>query len=106
MMRKNIIIMVCCILLSHCASIDFSRRLKQQGNLLPAHKIKRLQVGMSKRDVAAIMGTSLISPIFRKNRWDYVYTKQIGNGSMEKRKVVLYFDGERLKKIDQSTNHT
>ena len=88
------------MLLSHCASIDFSQRKKQQGNLLPSGKIARLHVGMSKQEVAVIMGTSLISPIFRKNRWDYVYTKQKGNGPMEKRKAVLYFENGRLSRIN------
>lgn len=104
MMRKSIVLMVCCLLLSHCASIDFSRRIKQQGNLLPAHKIARLHIGMSKQEVAVIMGTSLISPVFRKNRWDYVYTKQRGNGPIEKRKAVLYFDNGRLSRINTSLN--
>ncbi len=94
--------MVSCLILTHCASIDFSQRRKQQGNLLPANKIARLHAGLSKQEVAVIMGTSLISPIFRKDRWDYAYTLQRGNGLMEKRKVVLYFKNNRLSRIDTS----
>ncbi|WP_367607523.1 outer membrane protein assembly factor BamE [Legionella sp. W05-934-2] len=104
MMRKSIILMICCLMLSHCASIDFSQRKKQQGNLLPAYKLKRLHIGMSKQEASVIMGTSLISPIFNKNRWDYVYTLQKGNGHIKKRRIILYFQQGRLSKIDASLN--
>lgn len=105
MFRKTIILTLICLLLSQCASFDFSRRYKQQGNLLPERKLARLHLGMSKQEVAVIMGTSLISPIFRTNRWDYVYTKQRGFGAMEKKKIILYFDGNRLAKIDTNMKH-
>lgn len=86
--------------LTSCASYDFSRRIVQQGNLLPAEKIERLHTGMSKQDVAILMGTSLISPTFNNNRWDYAYTWRRGTGSLEVRHLSLYFKGERLSSIE------
>ena len=73
----------------------------QQGNLLPEKKLARLHVGMSKNEVAILMGTSLISPMFNNQRWDYAYTWRKGSGRMEKRTVVLYFKGDRLARIDK-----
>lgn len=106
MLKKSMLLMVCCLILSHCASIDFSQRIKQQGNLLPERSITRLHVGMSKQEVAVVLGTSLISPVFRTNRWDYAYTKQKGNGPMERRKAVLYFHHGRLSRIDTAVEQS
>lgn len=89
------------LLNSGCNSYDFSRREVQQGNLLPEQKISRLKLGMSKTEVAALMGTSLLSPLFNNNRWDYAYTWRRGNGPMEKRWLSLYFSKEHLTRIEQ-----
>src|SRR5690348_2969336 len=86
--------------LTQCTSYDFARRIQQQGNLLPQSKIERLKVGMNKNDVAILMGTSLLSPLFSTNRWDYAYTWRKGNhGSMKIRHVSLYFHGDSLVRI-------
>jgi outer membrane protein assembly factor BamE len=85
------------LVLSSCAPYDFSRRYVQQGNLLPQDKIARLKVGMSKEDCAVLMGTSLHSPLFNNNRWDYVYTWRVGGNAPFVKRISLYFDnGGRL----------
>lgn len=88
--------------LSQCASYDFSRRVVQQGNLIPQEKVDRLRLGMSKQEVAILMGTSLLSPLFNNDRWDYAYTWRKGMGPMSKRYVVLYFKHNRLAQIDKN----
>ncbi|MCP0913856.1 MULTISPECIES: outer membrane protein assembly factor BamE [Legionella] len=100
---KTILISVAFVLtLPSCASYDFSRRAVQQGNLLPQSKIERLHVGMSKEDVAILMGTSLISPLFTQDRWDYAYTWRRGNGPMQQRNLVLYFRHGQLVRIQHN----
>ena len=86
--------------LTQCTSYDFARRVVQQGNLLPKEKVDRLKVGMSKNDVAILMGTSLLSPAFNHDRWDYAYTWRKGNGPMEIRHVSLQFKQDRLSGIE------
>ena len=86
--------------LTQCVSYDFSRRIAQQGNLLPQSKIERLKVGMSKNDTAILMGTSLISPTFNNDRWDYAYTWRKGSGPVEIRNVILYFVHDSLARIE------
>lgn len=86
--------------LTQCASYDFSRRITQQGNLLPQSKIERLKTGMSKEDVAILMGSSLMSPTFNNDRWDYAYTWRKGSNALEIRNVVLYFSHSTLTKIE------
>jgi outer membrane protein assembly factor BamE len=82
--------------LTHCASYDFSRRHVQQGNLLPKNKIDRLRIGMSKHEVADLLGNSTLSPVFNNNRWDYAYTVRKGSGQPLVRNLILHFSQDRL----------
>lgn len=87
-------------MLSSCISYDFSRRIVQQGNLLPQSKIERLRLGMSKNDVAILMGTSLLSPMFNNDRWDYAYTWRKGTGPIVMRNLSLYFSHNTLARME------
>ena len=89
-----------CLSLAACASYDFSRRVAQQGNLLPQEKIARLHIGMSRQDVAVLMGNSLLSPTFNNNRWDYAFTLRKGSSPLEVRNLSLFFTGDRLSAIE------
>lgn len=88
------------LLLTSCMSYDLSRRITQQGNLLPASKIAQLKVGMSKSDVAHLMGTSLVYATFNPERVDYAYTWQKGTQTMEVRYATLTFKQDRVVKIE------
>ena len=86
--------------LTSCASYDFSRHIVQQGNLLLPATVKRLAIGMNKQDVAILMGTSLLSPMFNNNRWDYAYTWRKGSTSNTVRHLSLYFSDDKLTRIE------
>ena len=88
------------LLLTHCASYEYTKREVQQGNLLPEKKIKQLKRGMTKEEVAVLMGTSLLSPMFNNNRWDYVYTWRKGSGSDAIQHVIIYFANDRVIQIE------
>ena len=87
--------------LTQCSSFDLSRRVRQQGNLLPESMIHRLKVGMTKNDVAILMGTSLLSPTFNNDRWDYAYTWRRGHGAMTVSSVSLFFSNNKLIRIER-----
>jgi outer membrane protein assembly factor BamE len=87
-------------MLTGCATYDFSRRIVQQGNLLPQEKIERLRIGMSRQDAGILMGNSLLSPTFNNNRWDYAYTMRVGSNRLEVRNLSLYFTNDRLTAIE------
>lgn len=99
--RTILISIILALTLTHCASYDFSRRVVQQGNLLPQEKIDRLKTGMSKNDAAILMGTTLLSPTFNNNRWDYAYTLKKGNGPLMIKNLSLYFAHDRLVRIEK-----
>ena len=100
---RLIIIFITTILalsMTQCVSFDFSRRIVKQGNLIPVERINRLTLGMSKEDVAILMGTSLISPLFNNDRWDYAYTWRKGSGPIQIKHGVLYFSHGTLTRIE------
>ena len=98
---KSILVIVSLVLsLTHCMSYDFARRIVQQGNQLPAEKLERLHIGMDKNDAAILMGTSLMSPVFNNDRWDYAYTWRRGNNPTSIRSLTLYFKNDRLVRIE------
>jgi outer membrane protein assembly factor BamE len=103
-MRIIIILMsaMLTLTLTQCASYDFSRRIIQQGNLMPQSKIDRLKIGMSKNDVSILMGTSLISPTFNNDRWDYAYTWRKGSNATQIRTASLYFARDSLVRIEHN----
>lgn len=86
--------------LTHCASYDFARRNVEQGNLLPQKKITKLKIGMSKQEVAVLLGSSLLSPTFHNDRWDYVYTHHKGNAKIYIKYLSLYFVNDLLQKVE------
>lgn len=89
------------ILSSSCTSFDFSQRRVQQGTSLSARKIDGLKIGMSKSEVATLMGTSLISPMFNHDRWDYAYTFRKGYQADSIKHLVLYFKNDTLNRIER-----
>lgn len=105
MRMKTILILIAVVLsLTHCLSYDFSRRPVQQGNILSHKRIARLKLGMSKSDVAILMGTSLLSPMFSLERWDYAYTWRQGTDPNQSRHLSLFFANDRLIRIEKGFN--
>ena len=102
MQIRIIFIMLTIILLFNgCISYDYSRQIVQQGNLLSENQLKKLKIGMSKDDVAILMGTSLLNPVFANNRWDYAYTWQkYGKLRCIKSVSLTFNSSNRLQHID------
>jgi outer membrane protein assembly factor BamE len=71
----------------------------QQGTVLEAADVKRLEMGMSRRQVRFLIGSPDIVDPFNSNRWDYVYRyrpSSKGSGEPEQRSLTVFFDGDRL----------
>ena len=93
---KYLVLLFLTLTLTHCLSYDLSRRVVQQGNLLPASKIAQLKVGMSKSAVAHLMGTSLVYSTFNPERVDYAYTWRRGTPPPHVKYVTLTFKNNRV----------
>lgn len=72
----------------------------QQGNALSNETVSQLQRGMSKDQVAALLGNPLLQDNFRSNRWDYVYYNLRGKGiSSKKQNLTLFFQNDQLIQV-------
>ncbi|OOZ41755.1 hypothetical protein BOW53_02660 [Solemya pervernicosa gill symbiont] len=72
----------------------------QQGNVVSQEMLDKLKPGMSKRQVRYALGTPLITDTFHQDRWDYVYSLSEGGKLKEKRRVSLFFEEEKLSRIE------
>ena len=72
----------------------------QQGNVVDQAMVDQLEIGMERRKVLFIMGTPLLVDPFNQDRWDYLHSLRTGSGDEVGQRVTLYFDDERLARID------
>ncbi|MDC8787002.1 outer membrane protein assembly factor BamE [Roseateles koreensis] len=71
-----------------------------QGNVLTKELVARVKPGMPKAQVRDLLGSPLLTDVFHDNRWDYVFTIRRQGAEPQKRQVVAWFDGDRLKSLE------
>jgi outer membrane protein assembly factor BamE len=81
---------------------DAHRLDLQQGNTIKLEQLESIQIGMSKADVRKIMGDPMLSDPFHEQRWDYLYRFIPDKGFVRKSLLTLYFEDDKLVKIDDS----
>ena len=74
----------------------------RQGNLITPEMREKLKVGMTRLQVRAALGTPLVSDPFHANQWDYVYRLEQSGKLVEQQRLTLYFENDRLARIDDS----
>ena len=90
---------------SGCSSLRFPGVFRidvGQGNLITKEMLDKLRVGMTPRQVEYVMGTPMIADTFHPERWDYIYSLETGKGILVQNQLTLFFENERLAKIDTS----
>ena len=74
----------------------------QQGNLLDDSDIDQVEVGMTRSQVQFLLGTPAVSDTFHRDRWDYTYYFRQGRSrDVEQRWMVVYFENDRVARIDR-----
>ena len=68
----------------------------QQGNVLTQEMIDRLKPGMTRNQVAYIMGEPVMQSTFDDDRWDYIYSLEVPGYLSQSIHVTLYFENEVL----------
>jgi outer membrane protein assembly factor BamE len=107
-MRINFILIPVSILLASCSEMAMPKLFTfsphkieiRQGNLISQEMRERLKPGMTRLQVRAVLGTPLVSDPFHANRWDYVYRLEQSGKLVDNQHLTLYFDGDRLARID------
>ena len=68
----------------------------QQGNVINQEMINKLRPGMSRSQVAFVMGEPVVRNSFNDSRWGYVYTIELPGVYSTTQTVSLYFVDEQL----------
>jgi len=74
----------------------------QQGNFLDQAAVDQVKSGMTRSQVRYLLGTPMVADSFNKERWDYIYYLKIGRSRhLDSRRVTVYFDGEKVARLDK-----
>ena len=76
--------------MSSCALPRVYKVTIQQGNVITQKMVDDLKPGMTREQVAFIMGEPVIRNPFDENRWDYIYTLRIP-GRVERQVTMSLF---------------
>jgi outer membrane protein assembly factor BamE len=72
-----------------------------QGNLMEKEAVDQLKPGLSKQQVAGLLGTPSIQDPFHAQRWDYSATERLNRrGTVEGKTLTLYFENDALVRWD------
>ncbi len=76
----------------------------QQGNFLDQAAVEQVKPGMTRSQVHYLLGTPMVADSFNKERWDYIYYLKKGRTRhVDSRRVTVYFDGDKVAKLDKPT---
>ena len=76
----------------------------QQGNFLDQGAVEQVKPGMTRSQVRYLLGTPLVADPFDKERWDYIYYLKKGRSRhVDSRRVTVYFEGDKVAKLDKPT---
>jgi len=76
----------------------------QQGNFLDQAAVDQVKGGMTRSQVRYLLGTPMVADSFNKERWDYIYYLKNGrSGHVDSRRVTVYFDGDKVARLDKPT---
>ncbi|MEM7218215.1 MAG: outer membrane protein assembly factor BamE [Pseudomonadota bacterium] len=94
--RALIVAGLCLALLQGCGWPRVHKVVVQQGNVISQSMVDKLKPGMTRSQVAYIMGEPVVRNTFNDDRWDYVYT--IYNPGVFDRQATmsLFFENDLL----------
>jgi outer membrane protein assembly factor BamE len=77
----------------------------QQGNFLDQAAVDQVKAGMTRSQVRYLLGTPMVADSFNKERWDYIYYLKKGRTRhVDSRRVTVYFDGEKVARLDKPSD--
>ena len=95
---RLIALLAVALLLSGCS---FPYRIDvQQGNYVPEDVAAKVQVGMTKPQVRALLGTPLLNDIFHGNRWDYFFSNVKGGKADERTRLSVFFENDKVVRVE------
>lgn len=77
-----------------------------QGNFVSAEQVQLLKIGQTRAQVKDILGTPMVSSVFRGERWDYAFNLRRQGLATQARKLTVYFKGDTLERFEGDTMPT
>ncbi len=91
MQFKFLTILLSFIFISACSIPQVYKLTVQQGNIVTQDMVNQLKEGMTKRQVAYVMGTPLIQSPYQQERWDYLYTLERRDKIVKSYQISVFF---------------
>jgi len=103
-------LLTACIALAGCESLDRTDSLFGlitpyridivQGNAVTKEQLALIKPGATRLQVRDVLGTPLLADPFHADRWDYLFTLRRPGAELQRRSVVVFFDGDRVKSVE------
>ncbi|WP_225763628.1 outer membrane protein assembly factor BamE [Stenotrophomonas sp. Marseille-Q4652] len=94
-MRNLLLIAVVALSTTGCGIIY--KQPIYQGNLIREQSVQQLQVGQSKQQVNALLGTPSVPDPFHAQRWDYTASKRVNRlGQTEIKNFTVFFENDQV----------
>ncbi|MCD7098809.1 outer membrane protein assembly factor BamE [Stenotrophomonas sp. MMGLT7] len=91
---RNLLLLAAVVLSTAGCGIIYKQPI-YQGNLIKQGAVEQLQVGQSKQQVMALLGTPSIADPFHDQRWDYTSTQRTNRvGTVEKKNFTVFFEND------------
>jgi len=71
-----------------------------QGNVITQEQAASIRPGLTRLQVRDVLGTPLITDPFHAQRWDYIFTLRRPGTDLQRRSVVVIFEGDVVKSIE------
>ncbi len=71
----------------------------RQGNWVNQEMVSQLKPGQTRDQVRFILGSPLVADMFHADRWDYIYRLQPGHGEAEQRRLIIFFQDDKLVRV-------
>lgn len=94
MQFRFLTILLSFLFISACSIPQVYKLTVQQGNIVTQDMVDELKPGMTKRQVAYVMGTPLIQSPYQQDRWDYIYTLERRDKIVNDYKITVFFEGD------------
>lgn len=91
MTRNLLIALIATLILSSGCKLIYKQNV-QQGNAHEQEDLDQLELGMTKKQVAYLLGTPAIHDPFHQDRWDYMSMLSRRGGEPVSRLVTLWFE--------------
>jgi outer membrane protein assembly factor BamE len=75
-----------------------------QGNVVTKEQMAVIRPGLTRLQVRDVLGTPLLTDPFHADRWDYLFTLRRPGTELQRRAVVVFFEGDRVKSVQAPTD--